>query len=153
MISHPQMSPSAVRFFAIFSRFEFALKATDYLGTGRIGREVKADWQKFASSIGVSDVFGRLEQDADARYLVRFPPKIRVVDNGRLVWSTTTPQVKNLPDVCGMILRVRNNLFHGDKSGGGSERDEQLLIASIRALELMLEANDRVRDAYHSDAG
>lgn len=44
--------PSATEFFAVFSRFEYALKKCGYFRASNQRNDVQADWDRFANMLG-----------------------------------------------------------------------------------------------------
>lgn len=142
-----------LEFFALFSRFEYALKRT-----GRLVRnnpKATADWDSFANDLrgtfgGVAD---QTFQDA-LTFLAAAPPKTQIVDGNDLDWRDT-PRTQNEHDE-GYTLRlvrvIRNNLFHGGKFPmrpvADPARDKELLEAAIVVLNQCLRLNDRVRQAF-----
>ncbi len=151
-MSQPEMNPLAFTFFAKFARFELPLKSVPpFLEVDKFGQP-KARWTEFARQKHIAELFPDFVTHPTAAYIIEHPPWKRVVANDRLGWSGPPERPKSMIDLCGMLKRTRNNLFHGDKGRAGSERDENLLQASIVVLEAMLAAAPDVAAAYHADA-
>lgn len=142
-------------FFFVFSRFEHALSATNYLTEGRTG--VSADWNKFAREM--NDVF-RVTLSPEVKkailYYEEAPPKKQVVDFDSLTWKDVVPQTDyQLEKLLLLIRRVRNNLFHGEKLGvlleGDSERDTHLLKHGLMILYACLQTSTDIRKKFFSE--
>jgi len=132
-----------LRFFAVFSRFEYALKRAGYVDKS-VASRVTADWESFAR-----DVVSTLEPSRVSRllascgYLQSHPPKKQVWKNDRLQW---VGRGLNAGSALGEALRsvrtVRNNVFHGGKFPEGPIeeplRDEQLVRDCLVVLEGLL---------------
>ncbi len=139
-----------VAFFAVFSRFECALKRSGYLQNKK-GAE--AHWYKFAKELG-EPFLDEVRSRGDACELIRRPPKKQINKNGQLAWQTTT----QITDVNGLFLavrRVRNNLFHGGKYPQGqlddTSRNEKLLLQAKSVLERALEKSPKVKRFFDKD--
>jgi hypothetical protein len=134
-----------IKFFAMFSRTEYALKQAKYFSypsenTGTV--DAKADWCKFARELNnlYPEQIENLLQAA--KYLREQPPKKQIVkqQNGefQLTWIPS-PKPKDLIDLLVLVRRVRNNLFHGGKYPEGPEeklsRDRDLMKSCLVILE------------------
>lgn len=144
-VNAPVPSKSAVELFAFFSRFEFALKEAGFFRAHR-SEGVKPDWPGFARLAGVWDVMEHLKGDATACKLFGAPPQRQVVCGDVVTWADA-PAVGDAQGLIDAIKRVRNNLFHGGKSGA-DPRDDELCSAATVALRALLEVDDRVRAAF-----
>lgn len=142
----------ASEFFRVFSRMEYALKATGFHGGDG---DAKADWGKFAKQI--EHLFVNPSDDDLRRaisFILSYPPKKQKIVGGVLTWETcpissNSRAYKLLMYVC----RVRNNLFHGGKFSGQwfePERSEPLLRNCLTILQAAIEGVPRVREAYLS---
>ncbi len=132
----------ACEFFRIFSRFEFALKAN-----GFVRRNNDANWDAFANQLG-SDFYRKMRIDNVAPTLLTSPPSAQDYSAGYLVWVDSFPP-ENVQDLFGAVRRVRNNLFHGGKSGNpDSQRDERLIAEAIDILESALGTHAEVRQSF-----
>ena len=134
----------ACEFFAVFSRFEFALKEGGYVkGEGR----ASPDWQRFAREV-VLEADGPVA--VSLGYLIAYPPQIQTPD---LKWKSLALQGKtDRAKALESIQRVRNNLFHGGKHPPLSApgRDAELVQASLTVLYAVLEQNDQLRSDYET---
>ncbi len=143
----------AEQFFYIFSRSEYALKASGFLENKDY---VSANWQKFAKKIRPD--FNENKSDAfkqAVEYIKKSPPKKQAIVDGHLEWQDF-PLDKNTPTIhflVTMICRIRNNLFHGGKFEHGSSkeisRDTKLIKHSILILCELMEIDDKVKHYFH----
>lgn len=141
------MPQLAVEFFSKIARLEFALKALDRYRRLR-GGTVEADWDSFAQQPHIEALFQDLRADPVARYLIESPPKKRIVRAGAFAWSEQPNACETMSDVCRMLRRTRNNLFHGDKDAAGSEHDDRLLLAGLVVMDALIEADLAVQGTY-----
>lgn len=136
----------ACEFFAVFSRFEFALKAAV---DGRFRREgtdlAEPAWRKFAAEVSERVRVAPGSELAEAvDYLNESPPEVQRA-NGSWV---DRPLHGDTPIACAIdaATRTRNNLFHGGKYGLDSPdgRDERLVRASLIVLLVCLAADSEI---------
>src|SRR5688572_1012862 len=75
-------------FFAVYSRFEYALKRARFL---KPKRKAEPDWDKFANSIrGMLFTVDDAQFQAALRYLLAEPPRTQVIaPGGQLEWQPT----------------------------------------------------------------
>lgn len=108
------------RFFAFFSRFEYALKRAKFLKPGSSNQAYQAepDWDKYADEL--RGQFAKVD-DGDFKaayaYLRSNPPKKQVVKGNQINWNVSR-QDKSESDekyILRLVRTVRNNLFHGGK--------------------------------------
>jgi hypothetical protein len=136
-------------FFKIFSRFEFALKESGYL---REGRYASANWHTFARDL-TNAFFTEVCESRKASTLLRNPPKTQKVRQGSLEFEPTTLPT-NTQELFEAVCRVRNNLFHGGKSGepdadpSDPRRNEKLIAEAQWVLEFALQRCDKVRNEF-----
>ena len=147
-----------LRFVAVFSRFEYSLKRSDYL---KPGNKAEADWDKYANSL--QGRFGSVEEQAlreAVAFLVNEPPKTQVVSGGDLAWSATPMGNGEHHEryVLRLVSTVRNNLFHGGKYPHplgpivDVARNKRLLEAGVTVLSQCLELSESVRGAFEEAA-
>ena len=151
-----------LEFFLTFSRFEHALKATEFLGGRARGRRndprppvAEPNWDGFARSVRrVFRARHTPELRAACEYLRQVPPWLQVRINGEPGWEADAPPLRRrgIEFILVMVRRVRNNLFHGGKHRMDphetKERTEQLLRSSLLVLAECLRVSPRVRRAY-----
>lgn len=139
----------AERFFKTFSRFEFALKESGYLPEHG---KAFADWHAFAGELG-SAFFAEVQVSTKAGTILRNPPKIQVAVNRSLEFKSAG-RPTNTQELLEAVCRVRNNLFHGGKSGepdadsSDPRRNEKLIAEAQWVIELALQRSDTVRFAF-----
>ncbi len=142
---------TAVQFFKVFSRMEYALKASGYNnGDGA----AEANWKKFALAVEPSlssPPAGEISESIS--FLLNEPPKKQFIAGGVLEWRHTPANTGNTADdLFVYIRRVRNNLFHGGKFNGhwfAPERSEKLMGASLAIMSWAIELDPNVQAAYH----
>jgi len=132
-----------VKFFLIFSRFEYALKQA---GFRKGDRRAEANWDCFSDRINVylpSRKNGYDEFRNAIDYLNRCPPRIQIVKerNGTklLDWKCYKPQGNEARVLTEYIRRIRNNLFHGGKFPFDPELDIPLINHATTVLKHLLE--------------
>lgn len=150
MLSVPQ--ELACDYFAVFSRLEFALKATGFAKDDR-GR-AKADWTSFAKVAAAA--YAASDSPVLAGAIAKLnasPPMVQVVGpDGRAKFAAAKREKDShseLEVAIGYALRVRNNLFHGGKYFELDQvsRNEDLVAC---ALTVLLEAADLVVEVGHT---
>lgn len=141
----------AFTFFKIYSRTEYALKASGYLKNS--DGDAEANWRKFALAIDSNALRQQKEVAVAIDHLEKEPPKKQVARNGILEWEPANPST-NL-DVDRLLIyvrRVRNNVFHGGKFNGKwfePERSEELIRCSLIILVACIDAVNNVKTAYY----
>jgi hypothetical protein len=148
-----------ITFFVVFSRFEYALKASGCVNGNE--NEAKANWDSFASSIRKQFQLDRTPDLQEAiNYLHQFPPRKQVVrQSNRLGWSD--PRSNDKPptifDLLGYIRTIRNNLFHGAKfqeilhESNQNDRNRHLLQSALIVLEECLQISTNVQQAFFAE--
>jgi hypothetical protein len=133
------LSRSAFEFFFWFSRFEAALKEASFLKSEKEGAAAEPDWELF-----VAKYADDYEITASGKKLVELAPERQKVGPGRkLVWRPVgLADCKNdLCKVVRLLKTLRNNVFHGGKSGGAGwdqpERTAELLEAGKSELHCL----------------
>lgn len=137
----------ACEFFAVFSRFEFALKESGYFYVHR-GR-ASPDWRTFAATIAETlNVTPDSELSEAIDFLNAEPPQVQVSahDWQAVALFGTTPIAMALD----AAQRVRHNLFHGGKHSPHSPpgRDERLVRAALAVLLACLAQDPALSAAY-----
>jgi hypothetical protein len=140
-------------FFITFSRFECALKASNFANGNN--ERVTANWDTFLASVAVNFNPDKNEKLKTAvEYLLQHPPRVQMIDNGQLGWRDRVFQA-NEPTINKLSLSIRdirNNLFHGGKFNGRYQEDVSrnyiLLKSSITILNDWLGLNDIVRQNF-----
>lgn len=140
-------------FFITFSRFEYALKASNFANGD--ADKVTANWDVFITSI--RQHFDK-EKNAELKdavdYIIQHPPRVQMYNNGQLGWRDRVFQA-NEPEInkLGLSIRdIRNNLFHGGKFNGNYEVDVSrnyiLLKNSMVILNDWLSLSNQVRNSF-----
>lgn len=136
----------ACEFFAVFSRFEFALKESGFVYVTRYGRAAP-DWNAFATTATLQ-VHPDSELDEAINFINREPPQVQVSARGwrQMPLRGTSPVATALD----AAQRVRHNLFHGGKHTPHSApgRDEALVRAALEILLACVAQNVNLAAAY-----
>lgn len=136
-----EVPAGAERLFKVMMRLEFALKEIGFARL-RPNGSVEVDWNRFAKH-GVSQNFiDRLNDNGRCQTLLTLPPKKQTVSaSGYLMWEDSSPP-SSKQDFIGALCRVRNNLFHGGKSGDPDiDRNEALISDALVGIEELLQDN------------
>ena len=150
MISQQHLDHLAIKLFRVFSRTEYALKASGFhKGEG----SAKANWYTFALEVEElinNPLNSELKEAVD--FIFKAPPKKQVIKGGIVTWEDREPDTRSHADkLLQYVRRVRNNLFHGGKFNGNwfaPERSEPLLRHSIVILKAVVEAVPKAKEAY-----
>lgn len=151
MTDNNDLDALAAELFHVFSRTEYALKASGFNnGDG----EAKANWQSFAKAV---EALIANPPSSDLRAAIDFilsaPPKKQMIIDGVITWQVVEPSTSSQADkLFQYVRRVRNNLFHGGKFNGhwfSPERSAPLLKCSLIVLRAAVEVVPKVRKAYH----
>jgi hypothetical protein len=135
----------ADRLFKVMMRLEFALKENGYCrDTNRQAAEV--DWDGFANACLGATFFELIKAAGNVNILIQTPPKRQSVDrNGHLSWEPMGA-VSNIQELIGSLRRVRNNLFHGGKSGDPDrDRNDALVENALSIVDRILLYDDDLR--------
>lgn len=140
-------------FFITFSRFECALKTSNFFSGDE--SKVSANWDTFTASVRPTFDKNKNEQLNQAvEYLTLNPPKIQIIENGQLGWRNRifTPNDPEINKLSLSIRDIRNNLFHGGKFNGIYQaeisRNYLLLNYAIIILNDWLDLSDQVRQNF-----
>lgn len=130
------LSEKAFEFFFWFSRFEAALKESGFLTTDKEGNAANPDWQCFVKKFEADYTLSH-----HGKKLVALAPERQIVGaGGKLVWRPvgTIDCRSDLCKAVRLLKTLRNNVFHGGKSGGAGwdqpERTAKLLDAGTETL-------------------
>lgn len=135
-----QMAPGGVDLFCAFSRFECAMKAYEFCRAGK-SNVAEPDWDELAKHLDTEakhgDFLKLIAEEGLVETLRRDPPKRQKAiidgDQYRPEWQVADPP-KNTKELLEAMRRVRNNLFHGGKSGTPDGKRDPLLIEDALAL-------------------
>lgn len=141
----------AADFFCVFSRTEYALKAS---GFNKGDGPAEPNWIKFATAL--ESFVGSPPSDEvlqAIKFILKEPPKKQCILGGQIEWREVKPSTNSQSDTLFQyIRRIRNNLFHGGKFNGhwfAPERSERLMRAALIVLKAAVEQEPKVREAYH----
>lgn len=144
----------ACDFLGVFSRLEYALKATRFSMGDEDG--VSANWDRFANEI--NEGFHAIDSEelrAAVNYLFTRPPRKQVLEGQqRLNFRefVIDQNQRPLQQILLMIRTIRNNLFHGGKflPMGEEEpgRNEALVRNALVILNHCTQLADDVRETY-----
>ncbi|WP_323041746.1 hypothetical protein [Gemmobacter sp.] len=143
-----EVAADGVRLFKCMMRLEFAIKEAGYVRRGR-NDIAEVDWDRYTSNELGSDFFQHARHIEVVKPLIMNPPKKQIVDaNDNLSWINAV-EASSVQDLIGAVRRVRNNLFHGGKSGDpDAERNDMLFAASLCVIDLILKRDDQVRTHF-----
>lgn len=137
-------------FFAVFARFEFALKDSGSITTAR-GYAVP-NWKGFSKSAAKTlQIRAGTELEAAVTHLITYPPWVQV---GKDAWEARPLKgASNVEKAIEAAQRVRNNLFHGGKHTPEPHRgrDERLINAVLVLITGLLEQDDALRNSYEQN--
>jgi hypothetical protein len=116
-----ELSSLAFDFFFWYSRFEFALKEHKYLKSYTVGAKAEAGWDEFVRR-WQSEYRGSVESEA---LIAALPERQVVGPGGNLTWMAVdiSSCKTEMAKLVRLLQTVRNNLFHGGKSGGAGWDD------------------------------
>ncbi len=134
------LTQKAFEFFFWFSRFEAALKESGFLKNETEGAIAEPDWKHFVETHA-----GNYALTESGKRLIELAPEREIVGNGKKrswravgLYDCQTELCK----VVRMLRTVRNNVFHGGKSGGAGwdqpKRTEELLDAATSELQALV---------------
>lgn len=130
-----ELKELAFEFLYFFSRFEYALKANGYLKKDGAGQPAEAGWQKLRERWETEYVL----TDAAANLLAANPQKQVVGSDGSFDFRPSAVDgLSAMGQVITHCQTVRNNLFHGGKSGpkgfDSPNRTKQLLSLTLTVI-------------------
>lgn len=138
-------------FFAVFARFEYAMKASHYCRSDGWNNAVP-DWRALKQDLGPA-LENRPNEDLTRAmaFLLDAPPLVQKCVGG-------TPDFQEVPlagcsngaKALEAAKRVRNNLFHGGKHTPHSPpaRDTELIEAALCVLQHCLEVDEYLAGEY-----
>ncbi len=141
-------SGQGVKLFKVMMRLEFALKDIGYGAPGR-RQAAEVNWEKYTNEkLGVS-FWEKIKAAPEVEILIKNPPKRQIIDqHGNLDWEQTGA-VLSIQDLIGALRRVRNNLFHGGKSGDpDADRNTRLYAAALFVVDRILLEDDVLQTSF-----
>lgn len=148
-----QQPVGADRLFKIMMRLEFALKEIGFCrSANNQNAEVQVEWDRFANERLGASFFDAIKVSDGAGVLIESPPKRQVVSGtGDLSWEPTGA-VSNVQDLMGALRRVRNNLFHGGKSGDPDrDRNDALVANALCVVDAILKQDADLRMIFEGN--
>lgn len=147
-----------LRFFGVFSRFEYALKRSGFV---KGQDQVEPDWNTYAN--GLRGKFQSVDDPgfSDAvNALIDAPPRKQIFTGSRLDWKDTVVGAGEQHEsyVLHLVRIVRNNLFHGGKYPlpvGPLEdvgRNSLLIKASLTVLKQCLRLSPDLKAVFEETA-
>lgn len=142
--SHPK---DATVLFKVMMRFEFALKDAGFLSANTNG-SVKVDWDSFANHGLPRKFFDNVKSSGFAKTLLTKPPSRQLVRYGSLDFDDAKSPIDN-QQLIGAVCRVRNNLFHGGKSGDRDHaRNDELVSDALYVIKEAIKSHKEVRARF-----
>lgn len=142
------VSDQGVKLFMVMMRLEFALKD---IGFGVPGRRQAAEvnWDHYTNEKLGSPFWEKIKVAPEVEALIKTPPKRQIIDlDGNLGWEHTGA-VSSIQDLIGAVRRVRNNLFHGGKSGDpDADRNTLLYAAALFVVDRILREDDVLQTSF-----
>lgn len=140
----------AIRFFLVFSRFDYALKRAEFTKDN----SADACWDKFCSKYRKEfSLMYSTDNVLTGSYLLEQPPKKQILVDNQLGWRLTQPSVHVMDNLSVYTRRVRNNLFHGEKFRmileSNSGRNIQLVEGSLAVIEVFLQLDGNVNRYFY----
>ena len=141
-----------LEFFIAFSRFEFALKASNFV---KGGERVSANWDTFVNLIANDfNPNSSIELKTATHYIITNPPQVQSLHENNIVWSKRNIEA-NTPIINKLRLHItdiRNNLFHGGKFNDTfspeNSRNYVLLKSAIIILNNWLELSPEINSNF-----
>ena len=134
-----KVGQEAFDFFAVFSRFEYAMKF-DAL---RQDNRPEASWHKLADALTTS-FYDAMKAAPEAKIYFEKPPDQLKLKNGQVGFAPVEPP-RDGQELFKALKRARNNLFHGDKRHD-NRRDSDLMGAGLFILNCAFEAAAAAHD-------
>lgn len=141
----------ADRLFKVMMRLEFALKETGCC-RATSNHYAEVDWDRFANERLGASFFDAIKLAGNVNDLLQAPPKRQTVnDQGYLSWEQVGP-VSNIQELIGSLRRVRNNLFHGGKSGDpDKDRNDALIGNALSVVDAILRHDHNLRMMFEGN--
>ena len=141
---HPQY---AVRFFKIMMRLEYALKELGFAKSN--GRHIRLDRKRYVKEKLGQSFLLQFRENKSLVVLLHRPPSYQIIKPSRgLSWEQANP-IKTTTDLLYAVWRVRNNLFHGGKSGDPDyDRNDELIQDSITVISKILQQDHELHNLF-----
>ncbi len=141
---HPD---DAVLFFKIMMRLEYALKDLGF--ASQTGTFLRVDWSRYANEVLEADFLRELVSTKSLNVLIGGPPSRQVLlGDAELSWDHADP-IETTKDLLQAVWRVRNNLYHGGKTGHpDQDRNDDLIADSITVISRILRQDHELHDVF-----
>jgi len=155
---------TAKEFFAVFSRFECALKSANCFDKNPDKhledincQRIKPNWSKYCARYLEKNENLKAKVITSSKYLLENPPQMQCIQNKtqKIKWNKPKKHKEtDLEWIFYLLKLVRNNLFHGGKYEIGqdgsynSSRDEDLLQTCLKVLYVCLDDDNPVTKAF-----
>ena len=141
---HPRQ---AVRFFKIMMRLEFALKELGFARSS--GRSIRLQRCRYVRERLPKGFLRAFRDSRSLTILLDRPPSYQIVTPaGGLSWHRAKP-VTTTTELLHAVWRVRNNLFHGGKSGDPDrDRNDELIADSITVISELLQQDQKLHALF-----
>jgi len=137
------VSKEAYGFFAVFSRFEYAMKKSGMIKNGTF-----ASWSQLGECLP-NDFFKAVRDNDATDILFTDPPRLLIplLEIGRksVQFEERGTPPKGLNQLFDGLKTIRNNLLHGDKHHD-DRRDQKLIVAALVVLNMVYEAAHKSED-------
>jgi hypothetical protein len=149
--NHFSTNEELLKFFIVFSKFEYSLKKSGYLKQNE-RKTISIDWNRFINDIKVN--FEKLENKNIFTNIIKLKPKKQILDNEKLSWIEINVNSNSIPleTIIDYVKCIRNNLFHGGKYPNmvikEYSRDSELLSLSVKVIHCIIELNPKVHLNY-----
>jgi hypothetical protein len=144
---HP---PRAVGFFKVMMRLEFALKENRY--ARQEGNQIVLCWDEYIDDRLGKGFFDEMRQSGKVRELIITPPKRQIINEGGGFSWIDVGSVANTHELIGAVRRIRNNLFHGGKSGDPDHgRSDVLIMQAMLVIKAVLENDEYLHASFSGE--
>lgn len=134
-----KVGQEAFDFFAVFSRFEYAMKFSAL----RQDNRPEASWYKLAEALTAS-FYNAMKAAPEAAIYFANPPGQLALQDGTVQFVQVDPPRDGV-ELFKALKRARDNLFHGDKRHD-NRRDADLMVAGLFILNRAYEAAEAAQD-------
>ena len=128
--------PCYSEFALLYARFEYSLKESGFCKYENNRISIQHD--NLIKKID-KNFFDKLSSSGCANTIISSPPSKQILDgNKKLIWKTCSPPKCN-QTLMEAVIRVRNNLLHGGKSGNpDQDRNINLVKESIFVIKQLI---------------
>ncbi|MBK8458711.1 MAG: hypothetical protein IPL47_17570 [Phyllobacteriaceae bacterium] len=110
------------------------------------------DWNRYAKECLSGKFYDEVISTSIAETIITNPPSKQVCWGHSLDWKKNIKSPSNSQELIGAVCRIRNNLFHGGKSGDvDHDRNDNLVREGIQVLLLSLVYCENVRHVFEGN--